>query len=215
LVGEPRAMSTGRLESFSDAVIAVAATLLVLNLMVPAPGSHEVAHGLGRALGREWPAYDAYAISFITIGIIWINHHAMIGRLREADHSISILNLVLLLTIGLLPFATNLLSTYLTQARGQRLAAALYAGSFLLMAIAFSVLNWHILMHKTQLLRTPLRYEERRSILLRSVIGLGPYMLATGLAFVSPYATLGICAALALFYALPLASGLARRAPAG
>ncbi len=101
-------MSTGRLEAFSDAVIAVAATLLVLNLVVPPPGSH---HSLAHALGREWPSYGAYAISFITIGIIWINHHVMIGRLREPDHSILILNLVLLMTIGLLPFATNLLSS--------------------------------------------------------------------------------------------------------
>ncbi len=205
-------MSTSRLESFSDGVIAVAATLLVLNLVVPRPGSP---HGLAHDLGREWPSYGAYAISFVTIGIIWINHHAMIGRLREADHSILILNLLLLVTIGLLPFATNLLSTYLNQSDGQHLAAAVYAGAFLLMAVAFATLNWRILMHKAHLLREPAPYDERRRILMRSVSGLGPYVVATGLAFVSQYATLAICGALALFYALPLASGMNRGAQAG
>jgi uncharacterized membrane protein len=205
-------MSTARLEAFSDAVIAVAATLLVLNLVVPLPHSPD---GLAHALGHEWPSYSAYAISFITIGIIWINHHVAIGRLREPDHSILILNLVLLMTIGLLPFATNLLSAYLTRSRGQELAAAVYAGAFLLMAVAFTTLNWHILMRRSHLLREDLPYEERRRILVRFVTGLGPYLVATGLAFVSPYVTLAICGALALFYALPVASGLRRGAPAG
>ena len=205
-------MSTGRLEAFSDAVIAVAATLLVLNLAVPPPGSP---HGLAHALGRQWPSYYAYAISFITIGIIWINHHVMIGRLREPDHSILILNLVLLMTIGVLPFATNLLSSYLNRSHGQHLAAAVYAGAFLLMSVAFATLNWHILMHRSNLLRAHLPYEARRRILTRSLSGLGPYLIATGLAFVSPYATFAICGAVALFYALPVASGLGRGAAAG
>jgi uncharacterized membrane protein len=197
-------MSTSRLESFSDGVIAVAATLLVLNLIVPTPGGSPLA----RSLAREWPSYSAYAVSFFTIGIIWINHHVMIGRLRETDHSILILNLVLLLTIGLLPFATNVLSRYLTQSEGQRFAAAVYAGAFLLMSVAFATLNWHILMHRAHLLRKELPYDERRRILSRSVTGLGPYIAATGLAFVSQYVTLAICAALAIFYALPVASGV-------
>jgi uncharacterized membrane protein len=205
-------MSTGRLEAFSDGVIAVAATLLVLNLVVPPPGSP---HGLAHALGREWPAYDAYAVSFVTIGIIWINHHVMIGRLREPDHSILILNLLLLTTIGVLPFATNLLSTYLNKSHGQHLAAAIYAGAFLLMSIAFSTLNWHILMHRSHLLRAHLPREERVRILMRSISGSGPYVIAIGLAFVSPYATLAICGAVALFYALPIASGLGRSTGAG
>ena len=97
-------MTTNRLEAFSDGVLAVAITLLVLDIRVPDPGSggHSLAHNLLHA----WPNYAAYVTSFITIGIIWVNHHAMIGRLREADHTILVLNLFLLLSIGLLPFAT-------------------------------------------------------------------------------------------------------------
>ena len=197
------------MEAFSDGVLAVAITLLVLNIVVPTPGAH---HDLAQDLGRRWPSYNAYAISFITIGIIWINHHVMIARLREADHTILILNNVLLLTIGLLPFATNLLSTYLTQSQGQHLAAAIYGGAFLAMAIAFWILNWHILMRKTHLLHRQLPQEERRRILAWGFSGIPPYVIATAAAAASQYATLAICAAIALFYALPVASGQTRPA---
>src|SRR5580704_15112559 len=85
--GEPVGVSTGRLEAFSDGVIAVAITLLVLNIGVPsfAETKH---HGLAHALWRNWPVYAAFLTSFLTIGIIWINHHVAIRRLREPDHAI-------------------------------------------------------------------------------------------------------------------------------
>ena len=83
----------------------MAITLLVLNISVPEPGHYTGT--LAHQLAIKWPSYAAYATSFLTIGIIWINHHVMIGRLREADHVILILNLVLLLTVGVLPFTTT------------------------------------------------------------------------------------------------------------
>jgi uncharacterized membrane protein len=195
-------VSTNRLESFSDGVMAVAITLLVLNIAVPLH-PHHLAHDLG----RQWPSYAAYATSFMTIGIIWINHHVMIGRLRQADHAILILNLLLLLTIGVLPFATNLLATYLNKGQGQHLAAAIYSGAFLTMSIAFATLNTHILLRKAHMLHTELPESERRRILGRSLIGLAPYAIATALAPVSQYATLAICFAIAFYYALPIGSG--------
>jgi uncharacterized membrane protein len=201
-------MGTNRLESFSDGVIAVAITLLVLDIHVPALSRHEsLVHGLL----RTWPHYAAYVVSFMTIGIIWINHHAMITRLAQADHSILILNLVLLLSIALLPFATELMADYLRSDRGQNLAAGIYAGSFLLMAVAFAALNRHILLARAHMLSAELPLQERRRILARSVSGLAPYLIATLVALVSAYATLAICGALAVFYALPIASGGASR----
>jgi uncharacterized membrane protein len=201
-------VSTNRLEAFSDGVIAVAITLLVLNIKVPPTK----AHNLADELGRQWPAYFAYATSFLTIGIIWINHHVMIGRLRRADHPILILNLLLLLTIGVLPFATDLVATYLKSGHGQHLAAAIYSGALLLMSIAFATLNWHILLRKAHMLHESLAEEARRRILTRGLTGLVPYALATALAVVSQYATLAICAAVAVFYALPIASGVQTQA---
>lgn len=197
-------VSTNRLESFSDGVLAVAITLLVLNIQVPDPLSHP---HLASALGKQWPQYVAYATSFLTIGIIWVNHHAMIGRLRAADHNILMLNLVLLLTIGVIPFATSLLATYLKRGHGQNLAAGVYGGTFLCMAIAFATLNWLILFRKAHLLTPELSAQRRRQILVRSISGVFPYVIATALAAVSAYPTLAIAGALAVYYALPIASG--------
>jgi uncharacterized membrane protein len=197
-------MGTNRLESFSDGVMAVAITLLVLGIDVPGPSPD---HTLGHELLRQWPAYAAYVVSFMTIGIIWINHHAMISRLASADHPILILNLVLLMSIGVLPFATELMATYLRHADGQELAAALYSGAFLVMSLAFSTLNRHVLLRKSHLLSGSLPLARRQAILSRALVGLIPYAVATALAFVSAYATLAICAAVAVYYALPVASG--------
>ena len=72
--------------------------------------------------------YAAYVTSFLTIGIIWINHHVMIRRLREPDHTILFLNLLLLMSIAVLPFATSLMAAYLRESSGQHLAAAIYSG---------------------------------------------------------------------------------------
>ncbi len=199
-------MSTGRLESFSDGVIAVAITLLVLNLGVPAPGRQ----GLGHALLAQWPHYAAFATSFLTIGIIWINHHAAISRLRETDHMLLILNLLLLMSVVALPFATNLMAAYLRQSHGQHLAAAIYSGAYLLMTIVFVALNRHILFAKSHLLTHELTYAQRRTILSRGLTGVVPYAIATALAAVSAYATLAICAAVAVFYALPRATASER-----
>ena len=197
-------MGTNRLESFSDGVIAVAVTLLVLDIKVPPQSGHET---LFHALVHNWPHYAAYGVSFMTIGIIWINHHAMIGRLAQADHSILILNLLLLMSIVLLPFATELMAAYLRATSGQQLAAAVYSGAFLLMSLVFSALNRHILLNRAHMLRVQLPLAERRRVLGRALTGLIPYVVATALAVVSPYVTLIICAAVAVFYALPIASG--------
>jgi uncharacterized membrane protein len=197
-------VNTGRLEAFSDGVIAVAITLLVLNIDLPQLGKGEtLAHGLA----HNWPVYATYVTSFLTIGIIWINHHVMIGRLREADRTILFLNLLLLMSIAVLPFGTKLIAAYLRHSSGQHLAAAIYSGTFLIMAVFFSSLNAHILLVKHPKLRHPLSLERRRKILARTLSGLVPYTIATALAAFSSYLTVAICLAIAVFYALPIGSG--------
>src|SRR5664279_2717093 len=177
-------MGTTRVEAFSDGVIAVAITLLVLTVTVPEPVHGE---SLIHALLRHWPQFAAYATSFLTIGIIWINHHAMLARLREVDHSILILNLILLMTIVILPFATELLARYLRDAASQQTAAAVYAGAFLLMAIAFSIFNRHILLRRAHMMELAIGLPERQAIFRRAASGVVPYALATALAAVSAY----------------------------
>lgn len=187
--------------------MAVAITLLVLDITVPPPS--RTPH-LAHALGHQWPHYLAYVVSFATIGIIWVNHHAMIARLRETDHTILLLNNLLLLTIAALPFATSLAATYLKAGHGRHLAAAVYSGLFLVMSLAFSALNRHILFAKPHYLHRSIPEDERRGILIRAVVGVAPYVVATALAPVSPYATVIICAAVAAFYATPIASSSGR-----
>ena len=131
-------MSPGRLEAFSDGVFAIAITLLVLDIHVPDPSTTA---DLAQQLGSQWPSYVAYGVSFLTIGIIWINHHAMLRRIKAIDHEILILNLLLLLCVGLLPFTTALMAAYLKESEGETLAAAIYAGSFLLMSVILRVSN--------------------------------------------------------------------------
>jgi uncharacterized membrane protein len=200
-------VNTGRLEAFSDGVIAVAITLLVLNIQVPSLADTGRHGGLAGALARNWPVYAAYVTSFLTIGIIWINHHVMIGRLREADRTILFLNLLLLLSIGVLPFATSLLAAYLRQSNGQHVAAAVYSGSFLVMSLFFTALNRHILLVKHDMLRPSISAVDRKRILIRSILGVIPYAIATALAAVSSYVTLAICFAIAAYYAFPIGSG--------
>jgi uncharacterized membrane protein len=201
-------MSTGRLEGFSDGVIAVAITLLVLGLSVPPPPPVHVpgAHTLAYQLGQQWPAYFAYVISFLTIGIIWINHHASIARLREADHAVLTLNLLLLMSICVLPFTTRLTATYLTASSGEKLAAGIYSGSLLLMGACFSLLNWYTLEARAHLLDGTISVEQRHALLRRAVSGMIPYTVAVALAIVSPYASLAVCLAVGVFYALPAAN---------
>ena len=197
-------MSPGRLEAFSDGVFAIAITLLVLDIHVPDPSTTA---DLAEQLGSQWPSYVAYGVSFLTIGIIWINHHAMLRRIKAIDHEILILNLLLLLCVGLLPFTTALMAAYLKESEGETLAAAIYAGSFLLMSVVFAAMNWTILFRKDHLLAGPIDAATRRTIITRGVAGLLPYLAATILAVLSPYVSLAICGAVAAFYALPLASG--------
>jgi uncharacterized membrane protein len=197
-------MSPGRLEAFSDGVFAIAITLLVLDIHVPDPSTTA---DLAQQLGSQWPSYVAYGVSFLTIGIIWINHHAMLRRIKAIDHEILILNLLLLLCVGLLPFTTALMAAYLKESEGETLAAAIYAGSFLLMSVVFAAMNWTILFRKDHLLAGPIDAATRRTIITRGVAGLIPYLAATILAVLSPYVSLAICGAVAAFYALPLASG--------
>ena len=193
-------MTTTRTEAFSDGVIAIAITLLVLDIKVPEPGAHG---GLGHALADQWPNYVAYVVSFVTIGIIWINHHATLGRARRVDQGLLMLNLLLLLTIGVLPFSTSLMAAYLREPDGQHVAAAVYGGSFLALGVVFFSLQRYVLSRRRDLCDERIDDAMRAYILRRNAVGLVPYAAAVAVAPLSSYATLLICAAVALFYALP------------
>src|SRR5690348_2858439 len=92
-------MDRGRLEAFSDGVFAVAITLLALDLAVPVPGQE----ALGRQLVSHWPSFAAYGVSFLTIGIIWVNHHTLFRNFADVDRTMLFLNLLMLFFVVTIP----------------------------------------------------------------------------------------------------------------
>jgi uncharacterized membrane protein len=192
-------VNRGRLESFSDGVFAVAITLLALNLTIEGPG-----HGDGSLLGQighHWAAFVAYVISFFTIGIIWVNHHALIANIAVVNRTLLFLNLLLLLIIVAIPFATSTMAAYLTTGGGtdEHVAAALYAGTFELMGIAFTgVLEWAL--HEDGRLHQPVPAAAKAAVRTRFYIGQLPYLLAVGVAFLSAPASVIITALVAIYY---------------
>jgi uncharacterized membrane protein len=134
---------TGRTETFSDGVLAIAVTLLVLDLRVPA---RPTLHGpLASALAEQWPAYAAYVTSFLIIGIIWVNHHGVFELMGRVDRVTLFLNLLLLMTVVAIPFTTALLSEYLTSGgRDARTAALVYSAVMLAMSCGFAALYTYV-----------------------------------------------------------------------
>jgi uncharacterized membrane protein len=128
----PQRWQTGRVEAFSDAVFAIAITLLVLDIRVePSDYDH-----LARALGHEWPAYLAYVTSFLTVGSIWIAHHNLFTRLRLVDPVLMRLNLLLLMVAAFLPFPTGILAQALHSSnRAERVAIGLYGLTVILLQL--------------------------------------------------------------------------------
>jgi uncharacterized membrane protein len=130
---------TFRTEAFSDGVFAIAITLLIVEVKVP----HDVLPGeLSRALLNLWPSYLAFLTSFCTIGMMWINHHRLFTLIRSTDEMLIAINLVLLLVIAWIPFPTAVLAAYLRQA-DERVAALIYSGTFLFIAVIFNLLWWY------------------------------------------------------------------------
>lgn len=195
---------TGRIEAFSDGVFAIAITLLVLDVKVPKP---EETTRLLPALLAQWPAYGAFLVSFLTILIMWMNHHAIFKYVRRSDNLFLLLNGLLLLCVTLIPFPTALLSAYIERPGDARVAAVVYCGLMLCMAGAFHLV-WRYASTNGRLLAPD--YDATFVTRLTGQYRFGPalYVLTFALAFVSVPLSIGLCALLALFFTLP---GLRKR----
>jgi uncharacterized membrane protein len=188
-------VSTSRTEAFSDGIFAIAATLLVLELKVPQvePG------GLADALLESWPSYATYVVSFLTIGIIWVNHHAVLDRIREVNRPLLFMNLMFLMAVAAIPFPTALLGDYLQAGHDERLAAAVYGGTMSLMGVTFGAI-WAYAVLSDDLLHARVdRTRARRSLWIFAA-GTPLYVLAIGASLLSATLALVIYALLALFY---------------
>lgn len=190
-------LTTHRLEAFSDGVIAIAITLLVLEIGIPDVGAGD----LGEALVDQWPSYAAFVLSFVVIGIMWVSHHSMFERIASVDRRLLFLNLSLLLGIAFLPFPTALLAEYVREGgHNSHLAAAIYSATMALIGVAFFMM-WRHLYHRPQLLVQGIDCQMARGAMHRSLVGPIVYTLTIGLAFISAVACFVVYGLIALYFA--------------
>jgi uncharacterized membrane protein len=130
----PGELPLGRLEAFSDGVFAIAITLLVLELGVEAGAEHHLLH----SILHEWPSYLAYVTSFLTIGVIWLQHSAISGALRAADATLYRLNLLVLLLASFLPFPTKLVAEFIGETDPERVAVVFYGLTLMALSLALT-----------------------------------------------------------------------------
>lgn len=173
--------STGRLEAFSDGVFAIAITLLVLEIGVPEAEFDD----LWRGIGEQWPSYLGYVTSFLTIGGIWLIHHAIIRRVEVADGNVMRINLLLLMVVAFLPFPTRLVAEAIHDARAESAAVIFYGVSLLVVSSTLASL-WRYLATHRDLLRDDVSDEEVSGITNRTAPNVGFYLAFVALAFLVP-----------------------------
>ncbi len=195
-------MDRSRLEAFSDGVFAVAITLLALNLTVAGPSHVHLLH----QLSSRWPAFVAYLISFFMIGIVWVNHHVLVRGIAVVDRTLLFLNLVLLLFVVMIPFATATVADYLAANasidpsvhRDQQIAMALYAAVFLGMSVGFGgIFEWTLHgEHTYQRLPADQHWAARARFVGGGVV----YVIAIVVALFNAIASFVIIALVAVYY---------------
>ena len=190
-------VDTQRLETFSDGVFAIAVTLLILDVRLPA-GRGSLAHGLWQA----WPGYLGYVLSFVIIGIMWANHHSIFRLIDRTTHGLVVANLLLLLCVAFLPFPTKVLGEHL-QGGGadQRTATIFYSGSFFVTALFYNAV-WQVASRGNRLI-APGSEAAAAEVTRRFNYGPPSYLVATLVAIISAPASLAVDGALALLYILP------------
>jgi uncharacterized membrane protein len=182
--------------------MAIAITLLVLDLRVPSEADVAASGGLLAALLAQWPRYVAYLAGFFTIGIIWLNHHALVDAIRRFDWRLMWLNLFLLLGVATLPFATAVMAEYVAAGGWDAtVAVALYGALALVMAIPWSLI-WIYLRDHPELMEPGFTVADAQGSLRRNIYGPLVYAAAIAVAFVSPIAALGMYIAIAAYFAV-------------
>jgi uncharacterized membrane protein len=189
-------LQTSRMEAFSDGIFAIASTLLVLDLAVPA-----VSSDVGHKLVEQWPTYLAYLVSFATIGNAWLNHSVITDYLERADAILLRLNLVLLFFVSVLPFPTHMLAEYLSSENAERIAVTVY-GLNLLAISGFTSLVWHYAVAE-HLVQRDNKEEEVRAIGAKLDPSLVSYAVGIGIGLLRPQVAVVLYLAIALFVIIP------------
>ena len=191
---ESAPVSPGRLEAFSDGVIAIAITLLSLEIKLPDGGG-----SLLHSLGSLWPSYLGFVLSFLLVGQVWLNHHAIFVRVRSVDQWMLICNLFLLLDVAFLPFATSVLTRSLESGHDERTGAVFYGMVMVVGGLFFNAL-WRASIRDRSRLRAGVSEAEVRSMTRRFAMGPWLYSLAVLLGLVSAWLSVVTYVALIVFY---------------
>ncbi|MGW6281396.1 TMEM175 family protein [Kribbella sp. NPDC055071] len=190
-------MKTSRLEAFSDGVFAIAITLLVIEIKVP-----EDTHHLLTQLRELWPSYLGYVISFLVIGLIWANHHAMFDHIVTADRMLLLLNTLLLLLVVLIPFTAGVFASALRNGESERTAIVLYGVVLVAGGLPFNAI-WEYARRGHRLLGPEITPAEARAMSRRFRFGPILYALGTILGAILPVLGIVAFALLIPFYWLP------------
>jgi TMEM175 potassium channel family protein len=190
--------------AFSDGVIAIAITLLVLDIRPPEGTSH-----LPRDLAALWPSYLAYVVTFMLVGQVWANHHVMFDHIRAADRLVLFLNTVLLMDIAFLPFAASVLASAFREGHGQRIAIILHGMTFELAAILFNVIWWYA-RRDQRLVSEVLGPADAKAIGRRFQLALAWIGTGTLLGVLFPALGVAVIAAFIPYYWLPIRGETAR-----
>ena len=174
--------STSRLEAFSDGVFAIAITLLILEISVPDSGFEDLWGGIA----DQWPSYLAYATSFITIGGMWMAHHAIFRRLASADGNVMRLNILLLMLVSFLPFPTKLIAEAIDKTTDAERAAVIFYGLVLLAISAVTSALWRYAAGHPDLIEPGVGDEEVRAIATLATPRIGFIVAVVLLAFIAP-----------------------------
>jgi len=193
--GQAASGDAGRLEAFSDGVLAIAITLLILDVHVDKVEGRSLADGLQHAS----PELIAFAASFLQIGILWANHHVLFRLIARVDQILLLANMLLLAGVSFLPFPTRLIAAY-THGDDATTAMLLYGGTFTLCAVAFNII-WHYASRRG-LLHEGIDPRFHRDVTVRYGWTMIVYLISTLLALVDRWLTLGACTLLALLYVL-------------
>jgi uncharacterized membrane protein len=195
-MAEGEGMSSARLEAFSDGVLAIIITIMVLDLHAPSSGGPS-------ALLALWPTFFSYTLSFFVVAVYWLNHHRTFHLVRRVDTGVLWANILFLFCLSFLPFLTHLMSNMALSA----FAVALYAGWMLVCVVAGMVLRLAVL-HEGSV-DAPARAVMSRGI-RKNLLTIFAYAAAAALAYVSPWLGLLIISGTASVYVFP-DFGLVRR----
>jgi uncharacterized membrane protein len=188
---------TGRLETFADGVFAIAITLLVLAIRLPPPDQE-----VWPALLGQWPEFVAYVVSFLTIGIMWVQHHRLFTVIARSNTTFAMINVVFLMFIAFVPFPTAVLAQRLGSQVDALGATLLYGGTMVAIAIMFNAIWRYASGHEGHLLKT-LSPDERRAQATGYRYGVPVYVAITALAFVNPVLSVIGFGAVDVYWALP------------